>query len=372
MSATNAGENLPENSESKPLKKRSTLREWINAVLFALITVILIRLLFFEAFTIPTTSMEKSMLAGDFIVVSKLNYGPRMPNTPISFPFSHQTMPFTTDVPSYVEWLKLPYCRFWGYSSVKRGDVVVFNYPMESERPVDQRTHYVKRCVAIAGDTFEIRGRVVYINGIAEQVPAGLQFEYHVKTTTKDTISRDTLNAYGCTEGGPVSASGDYILTLTPEIADKLKRHKEIEEVEAMVLEKGHYQDFLFPQNPKFPWNRDFYGPLVIPKAGDSVKLSLDTLALYRRIIVDYEQNDLEIHYDTIFINGKQADYYKFKMNYYFMMGDNRHNSADSRFWGFVPEDHIVGKASLIIFSYNKELSFPGNIRWSRCFTWVR
>lgn len=350
------------------MKKKTILREWMGATLFALITVIIIRAFVMEAFTIPTPSMEKTLLTGDFVLVSKINYGARIPNTPLSFPFSHQKLPFTENTNSFLDWLKIPYFRIPGFSAIRNNDIVVFNYPMEDEYPVDQRTHYIKRCVAIAGDTFQIKNGIVNINNVELDIPENLQFSYHIKCTKED-ISPDTLDKLGVSEGGKISNKGDYSLMLTKDIAERIEQLKEVSNMNVYCEKKGVYNDYIFPNNKKMPWNIDNYGPVIIPKADDTITLDTTNLTLYSRIISVYEKNELLVKNDSIFINGKHATTYTFRMNYYFMMGDNRHNSADSRFWGFVPEDHIVGKATSIILSLNKEVGWKNKIRWKRCFS---
>jgi len=297
--------------------------------------------------------MEKSLLTGDYILVSKLSYGPRVPMTPLSFPFAHQRLPFTESTNSYVNWLKIPYLRLFGPPDVERGDIVVFNYPMEDERPVDQQTYYIKRCVGLSGDTLEVREGQVYINGKYADEPEKLQFNYKILTDT-DTINTDTITKLGINEGGKMRNKGEYWFTLTLDNLEKIKKVPHVFNVSPLVEKKGSYSDYMFPENEHFLWNVDFFGPLYIPKAGDSIKLSIDSLPLYQRIISVYEKNDLRTSHDSIFINDKYVTHYTFKMNYFFMMGDNRHNSADSRFWGFLPEDHVVGKTVLVLMSIDK------------------
>ncbi|MES2139494.1 MAG: signal peptidase I [Bacteroidota bacterium] len=352
------------------MKKESTKKEWIKAILFAFITIILFRVFFFEAFTIPSPSMEKSLLTGDYILVSKLSYGPRLPNTLLSFPFAHQRLPFTENTNSYLDWIKIPYKRLFGSPDIERNDVVVFNYPMEDERPVDQRVYYIKRCVAIAGDTLEIRSGQVYINDKYSDVPEQLQFNYKILADT-DTIDSDTLTKLGITEGGKMHNKGEYWFTLNTENIDKIKQVPHVTSVEPLLEKKGSYSDYMFPENEHFLWNVDFFGPLYIPKSGDSVQLTMESIPLYERIIGVYEKNSLRFSNDSIFINDKHSTQYTFKMNYFFMMGDNRHSSADSRFWGFVPEDHIVGKTVLVLLSIDKSEE-GSNIRWDRWFKAVK
>ncbi len=351
------------------MKKKSTIKEWIKAILFAFITIILFRVFFFEAFTIPSPSMEKSLLTGDYVLVSKLSYGPRLPNTLLSFPFAHQRLPFTENTNSYLNWIKIPYKRLFGSPDIEHNDVVVFNYPMESEHPVDQRVYYIKRCVAVSGDTLEIREGQVYINGKYNDVPEKLQFNYKILTDT-DSIDSDALTKLGITEGGKMHNNGEYWFTLNTENVDKIKQVAHVTSVTPLLEKKGSYSDYMFPENEHFLWNVDFFGPIYIPKAGDSVKLTIESLPLYERIISIYEKNELRVNKDSVFINNIYSTHYTFKMNYFFMMGDNRHNSADSRFWGFVPEDHIVGKTVLVLLSIDKS-DTGSNIRWDRWFKYL-
>jgi signal peptidase I len=352
------------------VKKKSTIKEWGKAILFAFITIVLFRTFFFEAFTIPSASMERSLLTGDYILVSKLSYGPRVPNTPLSFPFAHQRLPFTEITPSYLDWIKIPYLRLFGSPDIERNDIVVFNYPMEDERPTDQKTYYIKRCLGISGDTIEIKEGQVYINGKYSDNPEKLQFNYKVLTDV-DTINSDTINELGITEGGKMRNKGEYWFTMDLNNVEKIKKVSHVVNVSPLIEKKESYSDYMFPENEHFLWNVDFFGPLYIPKAGDSVKLTIDSLPLYERIISVYEDNELRTSNDSIFINNTYATHYTFKMNYFFMMGDNRHNSADSRFWGFLPEDHVVGKTVLILMSIDKKNS-EKKIRSGRWFKSVK
>jgi signal peptidase I len=348
------------------LIKKAIINDWSKAILFAFVTILLFRVFAFEPFTIPSSSMERTLLTGDYVLVNKLSYGPRIPMTPLSFPFVHQNLPFTESSNSYLDWIKIPYLRLFGSPDVEHNDVIVFNWPMEDERPVDQRTFYIKRCVGISGDTLELRNGQVYINGIYNDLPAELQFDYKVSTDV-DTIDNDALRNIGITEGDHMQNKGEFWFTLNLENLEKMKTFPHVTKVEALIDRKGAYNDYMFPENEHFLWNVDFFGPIYIPKAGDSVKLSKDSLPLYERIIRVYESNALRVSNDSIFINEVYSTSYTFKMNYFFMMGDNRHNSADSRFWGFVPEDHIVGKAVSVIMSIDK--SDDGRkIRWDRWF----
>ncbi len=350
-------------------KKKSATREWVDALVFAVIAATLIRGLFIEAFTIPTPSMERSLLVGDFLFVSKVNYGARTPITPIAFPFAHHTMP-VIGTKSYVEWIKLPYYRLPGFQKVERNDVVVFNYPMEDFRPIDKQENYIKRCVAIAGDTLQLKDMKVSVNGIEEALPTESQTNYLVRTdgTPFNDKSLMDMNIY---EYGRVSEDGDYIFTLTKESSEQLKKFANVKSVEPAFREKGQYADYVFPFDAKLGWNEDNFGPLVVPAKGMIMNLTSSNIAMYKRVIEVYEGNKLEIKDDGIYINDQKTDSYTFQMNYYFMMGDNRHNSLDSRFWGFVPENRIVGKALFIWMSWDANASFLNKIRWSRIFSGI-
>lgn len=307
--------------------------------------------------------MERSLLTGDFIVVSKVHYGARIPITPLSFPFVHQTFP-GTDVPSYLDWITLPYWRLPGFSDVKNNDIIVFNYPMEDEHPVDQRKHYVKRCIGIPHDTLRIDQGYVFINDSLLREPENAQFLYEAFT---DTLTPSMIDSLELSESMRWSKRS-YRIILTREKADQLCNTKGISDVVLLREKPGKFFDLSFPGTENFSWNLDNYGPIVIPAEGDTLHLTTDTLPLYERLITVYEKNQLEVKGDSIFINGQLTNTYVVKMNYYFVMGDNRHNSADSRFWGFVPEDHIVGKAVLVVLSYNKE---KGSFRKERWFKGV-
>ncbi|HOW32110.1 MAG TPA: signal peptidase I, partial [Bacteroidales bacterium] len=356
--------------------KKTVAREWIDAIIFAVVAASIIRIFMVEAYTIPTSSMEKSLLVGDFLFVSKLSYGPKNPQTPIAFPFVHHTLPLTKYTKSYSEIIHLPYYRFPGFGKVKRNDVVVFNYPdgdtvalkMQNQsyyglvrelghdrvwsdkynfgdivsRPVDKRENYIKRCLAIPGDTLEIRDQKVFVNSRQADIPENSQFKYIV-VTDGNPISKRVIEKLDITEQIDMTEQGDYVLTLTSEGVEKIKSLPNVKEVRPVIQPKGYWMPYIFPFDSAHAWNVDNFGPLYIPKAGVTVELTTKNLPLYSRIIEAYELNKLEVKDGVILINGKAATSYTFKLNYYWMMGDNRHNSADSRFWGFVPEDHIVG-----------------------------
>jgi len=365
---------------TKPKVKKGFFREWFDAIIFAVVAATIIRLFLIEAYTIPTSSMEKSLLIGDFLFVSKVSYGPRIPNTPIAFPFAHHTMPGTASTKSYSELIKLPYYRLPGFGRIENNDVVVFNYPMEDFRPVDKRENYIKRCVGIPGDTLEVRERELFINGTQAERPEDMQYSYNVKTDGSG-FNPKVLRKLDITEGGRVSNQGDFSLTMTDDAAGQVSKFNNVKEITPTISRKGDYAEYIFPNSDaamesnkgkKFFWNVDNFGPIWIPQKGATVELTMDNLPIYERIITLYEGNELKVTEGLIYINGAETKEYTFKMDYYFMMGDNRHNSADSRFWGFVPEDHIVGKAVFIWLSLDNAASdFSERIRWKRLFNLI-
>lgn len=351
--------------------KKSWLREWIDALVFAAIAATLIRTFLMEAFTIPTSSMEKSLLIGDFLFVSKVNYGPRIPNTPVAFPFVHHTMPLTDSTPSYSRIIEWPYMRLPGFQKIKNNDVVVFNYPMEDWRPTDKKENYIKRCVGIAGDVLEVKEGILFVNGKQAEMPERMQWAYHVKTDGSD-FNPKALKSLDIIEGGKASNMGDFRIPLTKESAAKIKSFGNVQSVEPMFEKAGEYADYIFPHDSLLKWNVDNYGPITIPAEGMTIQLDQKNIAIYRRSIEVYEKNKFELKEGKVYINGQPASSYTFKMNYYFMMGDNRHNSADSRFWGFVPEDHVVGKAVFVWLSLDQnENNIFKKIRWSRMFRFI-
>ena len=353
----------------EPEIRKSASKEWRDAIIFAIIAATVIRMFFIEAFTIPTPSMEKSLLVGDFLFVSKVSYGARIPNTPLSFPFAHHTLPLS-DAKSYLEWIKLPYHRLPGFGEIENNDVVVFNYPMEDFRPVDKRENYIKRCVGIPGDNLEVIEKILFINGEKAEMPAEMQYSYHVKTQGSP-LNPQRLEKLDITEGGLISNQGDYRLSLSDNSKGQLQGYSNVTSIEPIAEPKDARADYIFPSDKRFNFNKDYFGPIVIPKAGTTIELDIDVLPLYQRLITVYEGHTLEVNGADILIDGEIATRYTFQMDYFFMMGDNRDNSADSRFWGFVPEDHIVGKAVFIWFSLDKAKRWFSKIRWSRLFSTI-
>jgi signal peptidase I len=362
--------NKKKSQEKKEGGKKSAFREWVDAILFAVIAATLIRWLFLEAFTIPTPSMEKSLLVGDFLFVSKIHYGPRTPKTPLQVPLTHQKI-WGTDVPSYLEWIQLPQYRLPGLTNIKRNDVVVFNYPPEHKYPTDLKTNYIKRCVGLPGDRFEVKDMQVYVNDKPLENPPNMQFRYYL--TTSDVINERVFQKYEISEFTMVQ--GGYLIWTTPEIAAELDKLAFVNDVEVMKMPEDQVNPRIYPDATLFEWNEDFFGPLVIPAEGMTVPINQENIALYRDVITYYEgydEEDILIENNQLSIQGEPVQQYTFKQNYYFMMGDNRHNSEDSRFWGFVPEDHVVGKAFFIWLSIDKNAGFINKVRWNRLFDLIR
>ena len=407
---------------------------WVDAIVFALVAVYFINLFFFQNFVIPSSSLEKSLLTGDYLFVSKLSYGPRIPQTPLTMPLTQHTMP-VLNIKSYIEVPHWDYRRVKGLGNVQLNDIVVFNYPSGDSlvneqrwaaadyyqmvysygkqlydqanppvnldsmtllqqrdyfayiyalgrayivqnpneygdiisRPTDRRENYVKRCVGLPGQTLQIKNRIIYLDGKPNKEPDNVQYTYYVKL--KNMLPEELLTELGITQEDLQSLNTSGVMPLTAKAAKALAARKDL--VERVKLNTDAPTGDLYPLNANTGWTRDNYGPIWIPKKGATVKLSLANLPLYERPIRVYENNKLEVRNGQIYINDKPANSYTFKMDYYWMMGDNRHNSADSRYWGFVPEDHVVGKPIFIWWSH--DVDHPGfkGIRWKRLFTCV-
>jgi signal peptidase I len=388
--------------------KKSGTREWVDAAVFAVVAATIIRTFVFEAYTIPTGSMEKTLLVNDFLFVNKSSFGPRLPNTPLSFPFVHHTLPIAKSK-SYLEWIKIPYTRLFA-SAVKRNDVVVFNYPVgdtvigefQSDlnyydylrnyrgtreqlfaerddilvRPVDKRENFIKRCIGISGDTIKIVDGDVFVNDIKSTAPSQSETYYYVTTNGKEFFSEEFLknelnidpdDAMQRDMGQVHDMPNTWQLNLTEEQAAKVAALPFVgpKGVVKTLNTAGYGNTFPY-DTAHYKWSEDNFGPVWVPKKGSTLKLTKENIAIYRRVIEVYEGNTFEQNANGFVINGQPADSYTFKLDYFWMMGDNRHNSQDSRFWGFVPEDHIVGKASLIWFSWQN------GPRWKRLFKTIR
>lgn len=395
-----------------------TICSWIDAIVFALVAVYFIFLYLFQNYQIPSSSLEKSLLVGDFLFVSKVAYGPRVPNTPLSFPLVQHTFPWGGK--SYFEKPQWEYKRLKGLGKVERGDIVVFNFPAGDTvavkqqnpdyytlcyyygrevvnqrsdifgdiiwRPVDRRENYVKRCVGVPGDTLSIVNNQIYINGKELPDNEGVQYNYYVQTTgaviTSKTfdklgiskedrlllnpstnVGQQEFQAMGLDVSRPV-----YHLPLTRQMKADLMA---MSIIDTIIIEPDWRGGDVYPLGAK-PWTRDNYGPIYMPKKGETLAINADNYAIYERVIRNYEHNSIEMKDSVVYINGVPANEYTFKMDYYFMMGDNRHKSADSRYWGFVPEDHIVGQPVVVWLSLNKDKGwFDGKIRWNRFFKYA-
>ncbi|MBR0048760.1 MAG: signal peptidase I [Prevotella sp.] len=404
---------------------------WVDALVFALVAVYFINLFFFQNYVIPSSSLEKSLLTGDYLFVSKASYGPRIPETPLTLPLTQHTVP-VLECKSYIEWPHWDYRRVSGLGKVELNDIVVFNYPagdtlcsnpryqsydfyqmcygigyqiypnrpdpdsLSAEqrqklfqtiymagrteiernqaeygkiitRPADRRENYVKRCVGLPGQKLEIRNRIVYLDGKANKEPDNVQYNYSMKRVGQ--LTDELQHELGISNEDLASLSQFGHMPLTRHALDMLEAHKDIFTDIELVTDANDKE--IYPLNGNMHWTRDNYGPVWIPKKGASIKLNMNNLPIYERCIRTYEGNDLEVRNGKIYINGHQANSYTFKMDYYWMMGDNRHNSADSRYWGFVPEDHIVGKPIFIWWSSDPDRSGLSGIRWNRLFRFV-
>jgi signal peptidase I len=390
--------------------RRSVRREWADAIIFALIAATVIRSFYVEAYTIPTPSLEQTMLVDDYLFVSKFHYGARIPMTPVAFPLAHNTLPLIGGN-SYIEWPSLPYYRLPGFERIKNYDIVVFNGPAEYlGRPVDKKDNLIKRCIGIPGDTLKIVNREIFVNGKHYPIPETAQAAYKVTVDKKMEDGMALINeisyympkhegdASGEIKAGsklyalkkigidPYPTVRDirtvikdtddavaYEILMTRSTADQLKSFSGIKNVEIITLKKGvdDEGEKVFPPHAVFSWNKDYFGPLYIPRKGDHIKMNLKNYLIYQKAIRVNENNPglaLSTDSSTVLLDGKPISEYVMKMDYYFMMGDNRDNSSDSRFWGFVPEDHIVGKPLFVWLSVDHDVAWYKKIRWSRIF----
>ena len=404
---------------------------WVDALVFALVAVYFINLFFFQNYVIPSSSLEKSLLTGDYLFVSKMSYGPRIPETPLTMPLTQHTLPIF-QCKSYIEWPHWEYRRVKGLGKIQLNDIVVFNYPagdticsdpryqaydfyqmcyqmgyqmypqrpdpdsLNAEqlrqyfatiyqagrqtiennpqeygvidtRPADRRENYVKRCVGLPGQTLQIKDHIIYINGKPNKEPDNVQYTYFVKL--RQRLDDDIMKELGITMEDLMSLNTNGYMPLTNHAVEALKKRTDL--VESIELNTDASDLDTYPLNGNLHWTRDNYGPIWIPKKGESIELTLQNLPIYERPIRTYEGNKLEVKDGKIFINGQAATKYTFKMDYYWMQGDNRHNSLDSRYWGFVPEDHIVGKPIFIWWSSDPDRGGFSGIRWNRLFRFV-
>jgi signal peptidase I len=360
---------------------KSFVKEWFNSIVFAVVAATLIRWTTVEAFVVPTPSMENTILVGDYLFVSKFHYGTRTTSTPLQIPLTHQKI-WGTDIPSYLDWITLPSYRLPGISAVKREDIVVFNVPPVSlndgvEHPVQLKTNYVKRCMALPGDVVEINDKTVVVNGQALGKPEYQKYSYRV--TTSDPLTARTMKGLRMNSDDYLYLGKDnqsravYHMFLTRAQRETLQNASFIAAMEETTMPQGKGEGNIFPSVTSGSWNGDNYGPLTIPAKGMTISINDSTLALYGETIRLYEGHGAVTDDNgKLVVNGVQVKEYAFRQNYYFMMGDSRHNSLDSRYWGFVPEDHIVGKALFIWMSIDSDAGLFDKVRWERLFTVLR
>lgn len=370
--------------EERSLHPKSAAGDWISSILFAIVAATIVHTYVIQPYTIPTSSLEKTLLVGDFLFVSKMHYGPRLPITTIAAPMVHDTIPFLK-VKSYNSSPELPYLRIPGFQNIKRNDIVVFNWPVDTMldmrhtdkfyyKPIDKKTNYVKRAVGIPGDTLSLKNGYVYINGKQNELNgrARIQFSYNVKFKGQFSSNAQVyqmLERLDMTDGlGYDQATDTYIIPAATEAAvAEAKNHPNIESITVRHDSLGQREAGIFPNDSKYPWNNDFFGPLYIPKKGSRIELNNENIALYKHAIKAYEGRTVAVQGNQILIDGQVATSYTFDKDYYWMIGDNRHNSQDSRYWGFVPFDHVVGKPVFVWMSWDKN----GKPRWDRFFTTV-
>ncbi|HKJ47954.1 MAG TPA: signal peptidase I [Christiangramia sp.] len=377
----------------RDLKPRTEAGEWISSILFAVIAATIVHTYFMQPFTIPTSSLEKTLLVGDFLFVSKFHYGARVPQTAVAFPMVHDTIPFL-GVKSYLNKPQIPYLRFPGFEKIERNDIVVFNWPVDTVRkffdrsgqhfkkPVDKKSNYVKRAVGVPGDSLSVINGYVHINGKQLELPdrAKPQFSYVGKTKGQPFNPQSLYKLYDITDGYSYNPNNNafFIQSLSDEGFERFKNHPNVAEIRKYVDSAGVKNASLFPNDGKRNWNNDNIGPIYIPEAGKTVDITPQSMAFYKEIIETYEgsemgiDNKLTINGTQVLLNGRPIENYTFKQNYYWMMGDNRNNSEDSRTWGYVPENHVVGKPVFIWMSWDSNASGFDKIRWERVFTTVK
>lgn len=356
-------------SRSRRKKKKSFLREWLKALLVALIFFWLFTLLVFQLYPVSGTYMSGTLLPGDFILVNKSAYGPRIPVTPLSLPIIGNNLPFS-EKKAYLDWIKLPGYRLPGYSRIKRNDLVFFNYPGDLEKPIDRRIEYAKRCIGLPGDTIQLTNKKVFVNHMEMEDSPYIRHAYRVMARP-GSIKRELLTDLEISEGKLVSDAGVYRLYLAKYQVDTVILLEVVDQVKLETTDKGFGDPLVFPGARDIPWNLDYFGPLVVPGRNQRVDLSARNVSIYKGLIVS-ENNKLEVSGNTIMINGMETDHYVFKSNYYFLLDDNRDNAKDSRYWGFLPENHLIGKTSLVVFSVDRSKEGTSVIRWNRFFKRVQ
>ncbi len=373
--------------KERSLKPRTSTGEWVSSILFAVVAATIVHTYFMQPFTIPSSSLEKTLLVGDFLFVSKFHYGARTPMTPVAFPMVHDTIPLV-NTKSYLSKPQIPYFRIPGFQEIERNDIVVFNWPVDTlidirpgsmrgsvQKPIDKKSNYVKRCVGMPGDSLEVRDGYVFINGKQNDLPdrAKIQFSYLVRTNGQ--LNPEMLhNRYNITDQYQYENNTYFFAAISDELLKMLKNNPNVVEVKVFHNEKDQWDDSIFPYNQNYQWNNDFFGPVYIPKAGVNVKITPESIPFYKRIIEVYEGSEIGIENKItqsgteVLLNGKAITDYTFKMDYYWLMGDNRNNSQDARSWGFVPFNHVVGKPVFIWMSWD---GVNKRVRWERLFTTV-
>ena len=378
--------------EDRSLQPGSAAGEWVSSILFAVVAATIVHTYVMQPFTIPTSSLEKTLLVGDYLFVSKFHYGARTPITSVAFPMVHDTIP-GLGIKSYFKNPHIPYFRIPGFQHIERNDIVVFNWPVDTvrkfrdasqlhyDKPIDKKSNYVKRAVGLPGDSLEIVDGKVLVNNKPLDLPqrAKPQYSYSGYTKGQGFDPYTLYKVYGITDGFYYDPNTNqfFIQSLSKEAYQRLKNHPNVASIQREISPAGKQDLGIFPNNQKVNWNRDNFGPIYIPKKGATVKMDLKSFSLYRQIIETYEglemglDNKLTVNGTQVLLNGQALDTYTFKQDYYWMMGDNRHNSEDSRYWGFVPENHVVGKPVFIWLSLDPNASGFNKIRWDRMFTTV-